>query len=142
MIEILCPFLQIFRIINSFLRLIIQSSDQSQFIMISGWKFCKNEGYGEIRNWYQCRKVSSFLTRKQPSDSMPIRFSITSSPLFLPGCIYDHRRSQQLLWNKKNKKHPDKNVNEWCSKHKRCKSSYRICESSGKKECLIILIVE
>ena len=123
-----------------FLTLIIYSSDWTQFIQISGWKFCKEEGYGDIRNWYQCRRAYSFLTRKRPSHSMPIRFTITSSHLFLPGCIYDHQRSQQLLWNKKNKKHPDKNVNEWCSKNNNCKRSYRICVPVGKKECLIILL--
>ena len=129
-------------ITNSFIRLMIYSSDQTQSILVSGWKFCKDEGYGDIRNWDQCRKVSSFLTRKRPSHSMPIRFSITSSPLFLPGCIYDSRGSKQLFWNKKNKKHPDKNVNEWCSKHKTCKRSYRICISVGKNEFLTIAIVQ
>ena len=94
---------------------------------------CKDEGYGEVPNMYQCRKVLGPLNRNSPSHSIPIRFAIASTLYFLPGCIYDRRGSQQLFWNKETRKHPDKNVQEWCSKHERCRKSSRICVSIGRK---------
>ena len=100
--------------------------------MIKGWQYCKDKGYEDVRNSYQCRNALSRMARNRSSHTIQIRFAITSRKHFLPGCIYDRRRSQQLLWNKKNKKQPDKNVEEWCSKHKTCKRSSRICVPKSK----------
>ena len=82
---------------------------------------------------YQCRNAMNLVNREEFSSFKPDRFAIASSLMFLPGCIYDRKGSNQLFWNKRSHKHPDKNVQEWCSKYERCKSSPRLCISTGRK---------